>query len=391
MLKYCMKVDCRTQGGRHHARRINLENKPYPSSFQFLKLPRNVLAPPQREKFMKATLWLNKSYSNTFNVVESLRQTAPHESLRVICTHTQKGFLAGAVADHAELEPSILRSADYLPFALNFCLKNQVDLFLPGKHTNGMARHQARFEQQGTRLMVAASSTTLDLMESKEKQYQACPPDFPLPQWRCCRTLEEFDMAHAELAATGATVCIKPTVSVYGLGFKILVGSGGRQGRLFSGDSTRIGLDDCRRALGEKSTFRGLMVMELLPGPERSVDCLGHEGRLVRGVVRRKGSGGEPGQWIEDHPSVLAACARLTEHFKLTGLYNIQFKEDSSGNPLLLEINPRMSGGLAMACMAGINFPLWAARLAMGSASPKDVPQPRTGFRVCMANRAVML
>jgi biotin carboxylase len=64
---------------------------------------------------------------------------------------------------------------------------------------------------------------------------------------------------------------------------------------------------------------------------------------------------------------------------------------DSSGNPLLLEINPRMSGGLAMACMAGINFPLWAARLAMGSATPKDVPQPRTGFRVCMANRAVML
>jgi biotin carboxylase len=348
-------------------------------------------AAAHRETFMKATLWLNKSYSNTFNVVESLRQTQPHESLRVICTHTQKGFIAGAVADHSELEPSILRSADYLPFALDFCLKNQVDLFLPGKHTNGMARHRARFEQQGTRLMVAASSATLDLMESKEKQYQACPPDFPLPKWRCCRTLEEFDLAHAELAATGATVCIKPTVSVYGLGFKILVGAGGRQHRLFSGDSTHIGLDDCRRALGEKPTFRGLMVMELLPGPERSVDCLGHEGRLVWGVVRRKSNGAEPGQWIEDHPAILEWCARLTEHFKLTGLYNIQFKEDSLGNPLLLEINPRMSGGLAMACMAGVNFPLWAARLAMGSATPKDVPQPRTGFRVCMANRAVML
>ena len=108
-------------------------------------------------------------------------------------------------------------------------------------------------------------------------------------------------------------------------------------------------------------------------------------------MVRRKSNGAEPGQWIEDHPAVLEWCARLTEHFKLTGLYNIQFKEDSLGNPLLLEINPRMSGGLAMACMAGVNFPLWAARLAMGSAAPNEVPQPRTGFRVCMANRAVML
>lgn len=340
---------------------------------------------------MKATLWLNKSYSNTFNVVESLRQTEPHESLRVICTHTQRGFLAGAVADHAEQEPSILRSADYLPFALDFCLKNKVDLFLPGKHMNGMARHQAEFHRQGTRLMVAAPSSTLDMLESKEKQYQGCPPDFPLPRWRCCRTLEEFDLAHAELVSEGATVCIKPTVSVYGLGFKILVGSGGRQHRLFSGDTTSLGLDDCRRALGEKPVFRGLMVMELLPGPERSVDCLGHDGHLVCGVVRKKNSGGEPGQWIEDHPAVLESCSRLTEHFKLTGLYNIQFKEDAAGTPQLLEINPRMSGGLAMSCMAGINFPLWATRLAMGTAGPSDVPRPHTGFRVGMANRAVML
>jgi hypothetical protein len=82
-------------------------------------------AAAHRETFMKATLWLNKSYSNTFNVVESLRQTQPHESLRVICTHTQKGFIAGAVADHSELEPSILRSAVFFriyftPFSFFF-------------------------------------------------------------------------------------------------------------------------------------------------------------------------------------------------------------------------------------------------------------------------------
>lgn len=336
-----------------------------------------------------ANIWFNKGFSNTLNAVQSLRETFPGETLRVICTHSQEWFPSGTIADYAEREPIKIDSTDYLAYALEFCLTQKVDVFIPGRKMICLAKSREDFERQGTRLLVAAGAETLNLLESKETQYLACPADVPLPRWYCCRSLASFEEAHANLISQGVQVCIKPAVSVFGLGFRTIVGPGRKQQRLFSGDQTAIDLEDCRLALSESASFRGLMVMELLTGPERSVDCLGHHGRLVSAVVRRKNTNDEPGQWIEDHPEIVHLCSILTAHFALSGIYNIQFKEDESGVSRLLEINPRMSGGLAMACAAGVNFPLWAIRLALGTAQPKDVPRSLTGFRVCLVDGVV--
>jgi predicted ATP-grasp superfamily ATP-dependent carboligase len=43
-------------------------------------------------------------------------------------------------------------------------------------------------------------------------------------------------------------------------------------------------------------------------------------------------------------------------HYGLNGLFNIQFKANAAGEPRLLEINPRPSGGFGMACLAGVNL-----------------------------------
>jgi biotin carboxylase len=118
--------------------------------------------------------------------------------------------------------------------------------------------------------------------------------------------------------------------------------------------------------------------MEYLPGPERSVDALAENGELVGAVVRRKGSGW---QQIEDNPRLVEVVRRLAARLGLTGLFNTQFR-DAGGEPHLLEINPRMSGGLPLTFRSGLNLPLWAVRLALGTATAAEVPAPRTGFRV---------
>ena len=48
---------------------------------------------------------------------------------------------------------------------------------------------------------------------------------------------------------------------------------------------------------------RPFLAMEYLAGDERSIDCLAHQGRLVRAVVRRKPANAH-GRWqlIEDDP-----------------------------------------------------------------------------------------
>jgi len=81
---------------------------------------------------------------------------------------------------------------------------------------------------------------------------------------------------------------------------------------------------------------------------------------------------------------------RLIEKLNLNGLFNVQFK-DKDGVPFILEINARMSGGIAMSCLSGVCLPYWALRLAMGTATDADIPHGKTGLRVMELTHAVVL
>jgi len=80
--------------------------------------------------------------------------------------------------------------------------------------------------------------------------------------------------------------------------------------------------------------------------------------------------------------------ARLTEHYRLNGLFNIQFKEGVNG-PRLLEINPRPSGGFGMSCLSGANL----AHIALQSIKGEAVQSPdiRFGLKVTELNTPVVL
>jgi hypothetical protein len=242
----------------------------------------------------------------------------------------------------------------------------------------------------GVTLVAAADAETLHTLESKARLYAAVPPELaPVPDYRVVHDLAGFDAAYDELRRDHQVICFKPCIGVYGLGFRILTPRGGGVRRLLNTASLKIGLRSVRRILGSEAAFRPLMLMPYLPGPERSVDCLAHSGELLRAVVRRKASV-EGYQKLEDNPPLVEIVRRLTAHFRLNGMFNVQFR-DSGGKPYLLEINPRMSGGLYCSWLSGVAFPYWAIRLALGSAFPDDIPHPKVGFRVAQVNRAVRL
>ncbi len=248
-----------------------------------------------------------------------------------------------------------------------------------------------RFEAIGTKILAAADAQTLKILENKWITNQRIPSEIArLPETRLVNTLEEFDAAFGELRSRYPVICFKPAQSVFGLGFRILTEKGGQLKRLLSGDPLKIELQEARRLFAEEARFRDLLVMQFLSGTERSVDCLGHNGELVQCVIRRKPDHSEAAQVIEDNPEVKDAVRRLTAHFGLTGMFNIQFR-DYDGHPHFLEINPRMSGGIGMACLSGVAIPCWGLRLALGTASPSDVPSPGAGIRVKDVPRAVIL
>ncbi len=337
------------------------------------------------------TVWLNKNLSGAFNIIESLRAAQEHETFRIVCSHTNEDFPAFRISDVFEVEPRGPSEAAYLDYCTDIIRRHGVEVFIPGKMTHTIVRERRRFDDLGVKLIHAADADTLKLLGNKARFYEAIPEGLAaVPDYRVVQTLAEFDDAVAWLRDRQHTVCFKPAVSMFGLGFRVLTERGTALDRLLRGDAVKIGLPEVRLTLGQQPTFRDVLVMQYLPGPERSVDCLAHDGALVCCVIRRKPLGIEGGQVLEENPALEEAVRGLTRHFRLNGVFNIQFRDDA-GTPYLLEINPRPSGGLHYSCLSGVAFMVWAVRLALGTARPADVPRPRTGLRVGQVNKAMVL
>ena len=134
--------------------------------------------------------------------------------------------------------------------------------------------------------------------------------------------------------------------------------------------------------------FDTLLVMEHLAGPEWSVDCAGRYGELLCAVQRKKSQFIGHGQSIDNNAEIAGMVTRLTAHYRLNGLFNIQFKEGVQG-PRLLEINPRPSGGFGMACLSGANL----AQLAWQAIKGKVIEPPviQYGLKVTEINMPAVL
>lgn len=326
------------------------------------------------------TIWFNKYLGNTWKILSRLRAVRRPGEFQILCTHPWTRYRGRLHADGFEREPGGLDDAGYVDYCLDVARRRQVDLFLPGHHRVAIVRARKRFEALGTQVFAAGDAATLALLANKVRVYRdLAGHGFRLPEYEVVNNLAGFDAAWARLRPRHDALCYKPAVSIYGIGFYVVVDSPRVAQSLGPRERFHISLKAARRQLAAKNRFRDLLVMEHLPGPERSVDCLARDGKLLRCVVRRKDS--DKVQVLEDNPRLVAVVRRLTRHFRLTNLFNMQFR-DAGGRPYLLEINPRMSGGILRCCQSGLELPYWAIRLALGTAEQAELPQPRTGLLV---------
>ncbi len=335
-------------------------------------------------------IWFNKTFSSISSVFHQLRHAHINGGVTVVYTHTNPAASAFLAADEAMVEPAGLVGAAYLDWCLSFCQQHHIDYFWPAKESVLIVQHQADFARVGTQVIAVATPETLALLNHKGDFYRTLPPD--VAQAMACRAVTDttgFDQAVAELAQQYAALCVKPAVSVFGLGFRILETQRDSITHLLKGVEYEIPLAELRAGMEQTPTFPELLVMEHLSGAEWSVDCAGHDGQLLCGIQRKKHPQAGYGQEIDNHPEIQGMVERLTAHYGLNGLFNIQFKARANGEPRLLEINPRPAGGFGMACLAGVNLVEVFLHSLLGEAVV--VPPIRYGLRVSEVNTPVIL
>ena len=96
--------------------------------------------------------------------------------------------------------------------------------------------------------------------------------------------------------------------------------------------------------------------MEKLHAPCFDFDMLCKDGKLIRGVTRRRINPSVPndGHYVENRKDIFKIGEKIAKCFKLSWLYDCDFMLDNKQKPKIIEINPRMSGSAAVSVAAGI-------------------------------------
>lgn len=336
-------------------------------------------------------VWYNRTFSSVNAAIKLIREADTEGRFTIVHSNANRHAPAARLAHEFHVEPTGLKGDAYVDWCLAFCRDHRIDVFVPGREATTLAAEHARFADVGTRMLSAAPPAQLKRIHDKADFYAATVlPDAPVAAFRPFENLEQFDAAYAELRPQHAKLCIKPAHGIYGLGFAIVDEERSSAALLMKGVEYHIGYQDLRRGLADMDTFPTMLLMEFLDGPEYSVDCVGDHGRLVSAVVRRKLPQAGSGQLIDMRQDILDATATLAADYQLNGVFNAQFRE-GGGRPRLLEINPRMSGGIGMACLAGPNLPYIALRGFADGYDGLDIPVPRHGMRVAEVSVATEL
>lgn len=326
-------------------------------------------------------VWFNKTFSSVGAAIHLIREADQAGDYKIVYSSTNPYSPAFLAAHESAIEPSGLHGQNYLAWCLDFCKTQHIGIFIPGKEASLISAERRQFEAQGTRVLCAAPHAILDLLHDKAQFYQSVRCNTPPADFCVVQTAKEFNGAYYKLRKNHTKLCIKPSMSVYGLGFSVVDEQRSSAQLLLEGIQYHIGLGDLQRGFEAMQTFRPMLVMEYLDGNEFSVDCVGNNGQLICAVARKKPLVAGLGQIIDTREDILESVRQLTTTYSLNGCFNVQFREGKNGLGLL-EINPRMSGGIAMACLAGPNLPYLALLGFDRGFNDLKIPPIKAGVRV---------
>ncbi|PTX52591.1 ATP-grasp domain-containing protein [Gemmobacter caeni] len=325
----------------------------------------------------------NHHLSSLPDVISLMRAAVP--DLVVIATDQRAGHRVSEVADHFEQEPGTDRDRmpDWYPdWLLDRARGHGAELLIPYRHRVEISAARDRLQTGPVRILHAGTAEVVDLIEDKgrflrraeEIGIRVTPFLTFLDGDGFSRALEEMRDLHP-----GRPLCVKPVVGIYGAGFRTL---------LTEEEARRLGPADLgpvpirpteyRALLDLHGGGREIMLMPLMRDPERSVDFACLDGVLLGAVSRLKG-GSE--QMVGPDPVGLEMARRLVKDMRLSGLLNLQTMEDLDGEQHLLELNGRMSGGVGITGLSGVNLPGLLLRALRGEI-PNAPVTPEATHRV---------
>lgn len=320
-------------------------------------------------------IWFNRNFSSIAFMLEELQK---NPAVTTLFSHTH-AVEHQKFADHFIYEPE--HCDDYLGFCLEICKQHQVDIFYPWRHFAALYPHREQFSQLGVKVIFPCSDVNFKCIDNKAAFYQhlrdnavACN----LPLFATAKTKGEFIAQYAALRKQVHRICMKPVISIYAAGFKVIHDEADYdpwKAMIHGHDQYAVAYNQLLHLLPDVF-FKEMMLLDFLPGDEYSHDLLCCDGKVIAGTIRQKHHAHDKYQFLIQNTEIERMSALLVAEFKLSGFINIQYRDDKNGVPFVLEINPRISGGFPKITLAGIDYVTLFVKMASGQAiSAAEVQQ----------------
>ncbi len=240
---------------------------------------------------------------------------------------------ASSVPDHGrfvyeryiENLPSV-ESPDFVPAIQEVVDKHQIDFIMPAHDSVvlTLAEHAHALRAE----VVTAPVETCRICRNKRKTYQALGAYVPVPTVFTSKDTLRFP------------VFLKPEVG--------------------QGSKGVFLVDDEESLLLACKSDPSLMILEFLPGPEYTVDCFTdrHRNLLFAGARRRMRISNGISVHTEPvaHPALDEMAKKINDRLVFRGAWFFQARERANGEPVLMEIAPRIAGSMALHRSLGVNL-----------------------------------
>lgn len=295
------------------------------------------------------TLWTSRTFNTAAHALAPLRA----HGVELLVSHVRADSPVLSVADTAFLEPA-LTDRDWVDWALEVCRERRPDVLWVTREAEAAAEAVAEFRALGTRLLcppveaLRATRAKSDVYRRAEGLGLATPP------WTVV-------VGPEQAAEVPLGWCVKPDTGQGAEGVFRLVPDW---------QDLPVWMELPRHrwlAHVARNPTAAWIALPWLPGPEHSVDLLMPVGV---GAVRTKDDSSRVQRaWHDDE--LLDASAALLADLDVRPLGNVQWREHE-GERVLLEVNPRPSGGFYRSSQA-LGVDLLAAALGLVPATGAHV------------------
>ena len=283
-----------------------------------------------------------------------------------------------------------VNDSNYIDRLLEICKKERVDIILPFMSAEliPLIDRKDEFEAIGVRVSVS-DRRSVEITTNKFRFYQFLKEnDLPVPRFALIRKADELISACERCGYPRNAVCVKATELSGSRGIRIIKPDVSRFDLLFQEkpNSFFTTMEDLLFTLQERDEMPEMMAMEYLPGMEGSVDLIAENGKILYMAYRESTvnlhSIPQAGE-LKDNPEAYEIAEKVIDALKLTGNADLDFKNDSEGHPVLMEINPRIAATMKIFKEGGLNLPYLRIKQLLG----EDLPDIEIKYGIKMKRR----